>query len=710
MAALPPSLADPWSNPSRTSPRAAASTSSSGSRRRSRPSAASTSSTGRATPATTARCSPSRAGRRVSDALEQLVAGRSARSTWTSTGASTPDRRGGRDPVRAARRHDDGRGVELAGAFGGGSRTVRAAGLPLRPGGPRGDRVKLADVRRGQYEGLKVEIGENGREPDLGPARMHPSAGAVAVGARPFLIAYNINLDSDDVELAKRIARRVRESGGGLPKVQANGFFDRGAAAAAQVSMNLLDFRVTPLWRVWETVRGGGRRGRRRAGRVGADRARAARRVPGRRGSRRRARRTAPSRIASPPPPSSSACATSAAAGARAPAGGGPRQAAHGAPASVVSLPGHRGRPAPTAGRRDCSSSGRPRSSTMAGGAAGRRDAGRHRSVSAAAVGGRASRRSGRRDLGGPDPRRRRARSVEAARARGHALGRFARLDAAGGRSRPGWSTPTRTSSSPGAARASSSCASGARATSRSSPPVAGSSRRSRRPARDRRRARRPRPALARRDARPRRHDDRGEVRLRPRLATELRLLEVAHQLGAEGPIEVVPTWLGAHAVPPEFRDRPDGTEAYVRYLIEEQLPGVAAQGRARSATSSASTGVFTAEQSRRILTAAAGYGLRPRLHADELAPSGGAELAAEIGAASADHLATPSEAGIAAMAAAAADGRAGRRDPPAGDDVVPDEGPPRAGPDVHRSRRAGRDRDGLQSRHVPDARACRWR
>jgi glutamate formiminotransferase len=83
---------------------------------------------------------------------------------------------------------------------------------------------------------------------------MHPSAGALAVGARPFLIAYNINLDSADVEFAKRIARRVRESGGGLPKLQANGFFidelDR-----AQVSMNILDFKVTPIWQVWETVR-----------------------------------------------------------------------------------------------------------------------------------------------------------------------------------------------------------------------------------------------------------------------------------------------------------------------------------------------------------------------------------------------------------------------------------------------------------------------
>jgi imidazolonepropionase len=137
-------------------------------------------------------------------------------------------------------------------------------------------------------------------------------------------------------------------------------------------------------------------------------------------------------------------------------------------------------------------------------------------------------------------------------------------------------------------------------------------------------------------------------------LATELRLLEVAHGLGVEGPIEVVPTWLGAHAVPPELRGRLDATEVYVRQLIDEQLPGVAAHGRAVAADVFCELGVFSAEQSRRILQAAMGYGLRPRLHADELAPSGGAELAAEIGASSADHLATPSDAGIDALAAAA--------------------------------------------------------
>jgi glutamate formiminotransferase len=152
--------------------------------------------------------------------------------------------------------------IELARAFG--ARIAERFDLPVylyAQAARRSDRVKLADVRRGQYEGLKAEIAQHGREPDIGPARMHPSAGAVAVGARPFLIAYNINLASDDVDLAKRIARRVRESGGGLPKLQANGFLvdepERadGHPRKAQVSMNVLDFAVTPLWRVWETVR-----------------------------------------------------------------------------------------------------------------------------------------------------------------------------------------------------------------------------------------------------------------------------------------------------------------------------------------------------------------------------------------------------------------------------------------------------------------------
>ena len=145
--------------------------------------------------------------------------------------------------------------IQLARDFG--ARIAARFDLPVflyAAAATRADRVKLADVRRGQYEGLKLEIGQLGRQPDFGPARMHPSAGAVAVGARPFLIAYNINLASTDIELARRIARRVRESGGGLPRVQAMGVA-LDDPACAQVSMNLLDFSVTPLWLVWETVR-----------------------------------------------------------------------------------------------------------------------------------------------------------------------------------------------------------------------------------------------------------------------------------------------------------------------------------------------------------------------------------------------------------------------------------------------------------------------
>ena len=89
-------------------------------------------------------------------------------------------------------------------------------------------------------------------------------------------------------------------------------------------------------------------------------------------------------------------------------------------------------------------------------------------------------------------------------------------------------------------------------------------------------------------------------------LPTELRLLDVAHRLDDEGPIEVSPTWLGAHAVPPELRGRPDATESYVRRILTEQLPGIAAQGRAVAADVFCEEGVFSADQSRRILEAAA--------------------------------------------------------------------------------------------------------
>ena len=100
--------------------------------------------------------------------------------------------------------------IELARGFG--QRLAARFDLPVylyAAAAPRSDREKLADVRRGQYEGLKAEIGQRGREPDFGPARMHPSAGAVAVGARPFLIAYNINLG-----IGRRRARQADRPAG----------------------------------------------------------------------------------------------------------------------------------------------------------------------------------------------------------------------------------------------------------------------------------------------------------------------------------------------------------------------------------------------------------------------------------------------------------------------------------------------------------------
>ncbi len=140
-------------------------------------------------------------------------------------------------------------------------------------------------------------------------------------------------------------------------------------------------------------------------------------------------------------------------------------------------------------------------------------------------------------------------------------------------------------------------------------------------------------------------------------VATELRLLEVIGRLGGEGPVQLVPTFLGAHAVPAEYRDRPDGTDSYVASVVDDQLPAVARQGIARFCDVFCETGVFDARQTSLILRAAAGHGMARRIHADELAPSGGAELAAEMGCLSADHLAAVSEDGIAALARVADSG-----------------------------------------------------
>src|SRR5512139_2462549 len=116
----------------------------------------------------------------------------------------------------------------------------------------RPDRENLENIRRGQYEGLKAEIESNpDRLPDYGPAKLGP-AGATVIGARSFLIAFNVYLNTGDVEVAKKIAKAVRHSSGGLRYVKAAGFLVEGQA---QVSMNLTNYRKTPIARVMETIR-----------------------------------------------------------------------------------------------------------------------------------------------------------------------------------------------------------------------------------------------------------------------------------------------------------------------------------------------------------------------------------------------------------------------------------------------------------------------
>ena len=112
----------------------------------------------------------------------------------------------------------------------------------------RPERVLLPDVRKGEFEGMR----ERTLEPDFGPNRVHPTAGATAIGARPFLVAFNVYLDTSDVSIAKEIAKQIRTSSGGLPAVQASGF---EVAGLAQVSMNLLDIDITPPATVFGAVK-----------------------------------------------------------------------------------------------------------------------------------------------------------------------------------------------------------------------------------------------------------------------------------------------------------------------------------------------------------------------------------------------------------------------------------------------------------------------
>ncbi len=116
------------------------------------------------------------------------------------------------------------------------------------------EHVNLENIRRGQFEGVREEIGSNpARLPDFGEAALHPTAGATVVGARKFLIAYNINLDTPDVAPAKAIAKKIRASSGGFPCVKAMGV-ELKARNLAQVSMNLTDFETTSLATVFEAV------------------------------------------------------------------------------------------------------------------------------------------------------------------------------------------------------------------------------------------------------------------------------------------------------------------------------------------------------------------------------------------------------------------------------------------------------------------------
>ena len=138
-----------------------------------------------------------------------------------------------------------------------GERVARELDIPVylyERAATRPERRDLAYIRRGEYETLKKEIVTNpDRAPNFGPKRLG-KAGATVIGARPFLIAYNVNLANCELQVAKEIARVVREKGGGLKSVKANGFFLR-EKNLAQVSMNLTDFNITGMLTAFETVK-----------------------------------------------------------------------------------------------------------------------------------------------------------------------------------------------------------------------------------------------------------------------------------------------------------------------------------------------------------------------------------------------------------------------------------------------------------------------
>ena len=116
------------------------------------------------------------------------------------------------------------------------------------------NRVGLPDIREGEFEGFPEKIKKPEWKPDFGPGEVHPTAGCTAIGVRPFLIAFNVNLNTPNVEIAKEIAKAVRASSGGYATIQGAGF-ELADQGLTQVSMNFLDYKKTPIYRVVETIR-----------------------------------------------------------------------------------------------------------------------------------------------------------------------------------------------------------------------------------------------------------------------------------------------------------------------------------------------------------------------------------------------------------------------------------------------------------------------
>jgi imidazolonepropionase len=134
-------------------------------------------------------------------------------------------------------------------------------------------------------------------------------------------------------------------------------------------------------------------------------------------------------------------------------------------------------------------------------------------------------------------------------------------------------------------------------------------------------------------------------------VASELKILRLHKELGAEQPLEIVSTFLGAHVVPAEYRKKPDGAEKYVALLIQNLIPEVAAEKLAEFCDVFCDRGAFSRSDSKRILEAGKQHGLAPRIHAEQLTRTGGAQLAVQLGAASCDHLEKINKADVAALA-----------------------------------------------------------